>query len=604
MKYTESNNVINASQMIPTSNYDPNTFFEFSIIGKNTYNKDIYYEIELSYGDPHETRKTKLDDKFLRFRLEEIKGDEVTPVIEEGIYEDLNNRKIWVNTIDANTDTETEIKYKLYMWITDEVKIGDTSDADYSKEVWNNDVYASVKVNVSGDFVEKSISKGEVELKAYKLESGEEYDLESHEMSDEDIKIVISSTKEIKNAVLTNISKNTKEELEPKIYEGKWNVEKVISASDKFSYYIVYKDGELTKSKNFEVSINPDRYTLVDKPTNAVCIERIYNGETQELVSETESYTLENNKQVNAGEYQITAKLKDKYRWSDKSTNDVTIECSLTKKDMTITASNQTITYGSSISKTPSYVTTSDLVEGHSITSITLSQSTTSVTSSGTITASNAKISDSASTDVTNNYDIKYKSGTLKINARTATMGSCYSRTYNGVSQTIISSGTGVTYSSSTASVSGSSVTATDAGSYTITGTPQTGYKFSDNSSFKSVTCSIAKKEIKLHVEPEEVVVAVGGTTQFNVYVDSADIQIGTNGTGRATILNSSVAKIFWGTNEPKDFLYYSISNSNFLIYVQGIIKGTTEIKFDLLIYPNSNTNYTYVHDPIKVTVQ
>ena len=43
MKYTESNKVINASQMIPTANYDPNTFFEFSIIGKNTFHLNIKY---------------------------------------------------------------------------------------------------------------------------------------------------------------------------------------------------------------------------------------------------------------------------------------------------------------------------------------------------------------------------------------------------------------------------------------------------------------------------------------------------------------------------------------------------------------------------------
>ena len=155
MKYTESNTVINAELMMPRSSYDPETYFEFTIEGKNTHNKDLYYEILINEGDPHATRKTRLDAKFLRFRLEEIVGDEVTPVIEEGTYEEIDNTKIWVNTIKANTKTKTSIKYRLYMWITDEVNI--SASGDYTNEVWNNDVFASIKVSVNGDFEEKKI---------------------------------------------------------------------------------------------------------------------------------------------------------------------------------------------------------------------------------------------------------------------------------------------------------------------------------------------------------------------------------------------------------------------------------------------------------------
>ncbi len=156
MKYTESNTVINAELMMPRSSYDPETYFEFTIEGKNTYSKDIYYEILINHGDPHGTRKTRLDDKFLRFRLEEIVDDEVTPVIEEGTYEEISNTKIWVNTIKANTKTKTSIKYRLYMWITDEVNI--SASGDYTNEKWNNDVFASIKVSVNGDFEEKKVT--------------------------------------------------------------------------------------------------------------------------------------------------------------------------------------------------------------------------------------------------------------------------------------------------------------------------------------------------------------------------------------------------------------------------------------------------------------
>ena len=43
--------------------------------------------------------------------------------------------------------------YRLYMWISEDVVIGNMNE-DYTLEEWN-DVFASVKVNVSGDFLEK-----------------------------------------------------------------------------------------------------------------------------------------------------------------------------------------------------------------------------------------------------------------------------------------------------------------------------------------------------------------------------------------------------------------------------------------------------------------
>ncbi len=126
-------------------------------------------------------------------------------------------------------------------------------------------------------------------------------------MSEEDIRVVISSTKEIDKVVIASKNNNLKEELEAIKNEDKWEVSKVISESDTFTYYIIYKDGKISSNNKFQININPDRYTLVDKPTNSLCIERVYNGESQELVSETEGYTLENNSQIDVGNYQITA---------------------------------------------------------------------------------------------------------------------------------------------------------------------------------------------------------------------------------------------------------------------------------------------------------
>ena len=44
------------------------------------------------------------------------------------------------------------------MWISDSVKVGVGDNIDYDMETWNNEVYASVKINVAGDFVEKDVN--------------------------------------------------------------------------------------------------------------------------------------------------------------------------------------------------------------------------------------------------------------------------------------------------------------------------------------------------------------------------------------------------------------------------------------------------------------
>jgi len=81
-----------------------------------------------------------------------------------------------------------------------------------------------------------------------------------------------------------------------------------------------------------------------------------------------------------------------------------------------ITAKDQTITYGETISGAE--ITAVGLVDGHSAT-VTLTPSTTNVTNGGTITASAAVISFDG-TDVTGNYNVSYTSGKLVIKPDTS----------------------------------------------------------------------------------------------------------------------------------------------------------------------------------------
>jgi len=157
MHYKETNQ-INIQNAIPTESYLQNGYFEFTIDGKNTYTKkDIWYEIVLNHGDEHATRTTRIRDDLLKFRLVEVNNNVETELFTNKSYNSLENQRIWVDTISKNTTSEINKIYRLYMWISNDTKVGNTSDADYDNETWNKDVYGSIKVSVMGDFEEKSL---------------------------------------------------------------------------------------------------------------------------------------------------------------------------------------------------------------------------------------------------------------------------------------------------------------------------------------------------------------------------------------------------------------------------------------------------------------
>ena len=157
MHYNETNQITIENAM-PSDTYT-NDYFEFKIDGKNTTtNKDIWYEIVLNHGDNHETRTERIKDNLLMFRLTEVNDNIETEIFTNKSFNNLENKRIYVNTINKNTTNEIKHTYRLYMWVSNKTKIGNTEDVDYDPTTWNNQVYGSIKVNVSGDFLEKYIT--------------------------------------------------------------------------------------------------------------------------------------------------------------------------------------------------------------------------------------------------------------------------------------------------------------------------------------------------------------------------------------------------------------------------------------------------------------
>ena len=159
MHFLETNE-ITIENALPSSTA-PTTYFEFTVDGKNTSSNDIYYDVNISRGANHPTRDERIRDDLLKFTLLEKKPgeSEFTAVVENASYSDLTSaNRIWVDTIEGGTNSEISHIYRLYMWIGEDVLISDTDlDADYDTSTWNNDVYATIKVTVTGDFEDKKL---------------------------------------------------------------------------------------------------------------------------------------------------------------------------------------------------------------------------------------------------------------------------------------------------------------------------------------------------------------------------------------------------------------------------------------------------------------
>ena len=158
LNYTNDNNALSLTNVIPRNSYDANNYIEFTISGLNEHkSKDLWYAIDILHGDipTGKTEQNRIRDDLLRFRLtKEINNNEEEVLLDNKGYADLDELRMFVETIPKETDDEISHTYRLYMWISDEINVGNTNQSDYTIAEWNN-LFASIKVRVVGDFIEK-----------------------------------------------------------------------------------------------------------------------------------------------------------------------------------------------------------------------------------------------------------------------------------------------------------------------------------------------------------------------------------------------------------------------------------------------------------------
>ena len=305
-------------------------------------------------------------------------------------------------------------------------------------------------------------------------------------------------------------------------------------------------DEDVTLSANFNINPRDISGFAVTGINNVV-----YNGSEQTVVPVVKygeitltpgvDYTVTGISATAVGLYTVIISGQGNY------TGTIARQWSITQKPLTITAKAQTVTYGTPITQGISQVTANSLCSGHTLSAITLTQSTTDATTNGTITPSAATIMD-GNNNVTSNYNITYSTGTLTINkaAPTYTAPANANPTYNRSAQVYITTGSTshgtIQYSTNGSNWSTTRPTATNAGSYTCYYRLVGDANHADIPS-TSVACSIAPKNISGFTMTTTNPTYTGSTVTSNVTLKdgSYTLTAGTDYTvGGNTTINSN----------------------------------------------------------------
>ena len=92
-------------------------YITFTISGLNTSEKNVYYEIDLVHGSEKDGY-IRFNDSDLMFDLIEIgENNEEKYVVNAKSFDSINDKRIWVDQVDASTNSEIERTYKLRMWL-------------------------------------------------------------------------------------------------------------------------------------------------------------------------------------------------------------------------------------------------------------------------------------------------------------------------------------------------------------------------------------------------------------------------------------------------------------------------------------------------------
>lgn len=197
--------------------------------------------------------------------------------------------------------------------------------------------------------------------------------------------------------------------------------------------YRIFADNKKHTIKAIDKSGNEVQYTItvnceeIDYTVNGY--NGIYDGQSHGIIvnveesenikvtysTDGETFSEINPQFTDKGKYVVYYRIEGNTYNTVEGQEQVSIQ----GKDITVTAKDQYITYGDNIDK--KMYTVTGLLEGDGIKECTLTSSTIEVTENGTIEVSGAKIVNVDNKDVTENYNISYKTGKLIIKDKIST---------------------------------------------------------------------------------------------------------------------------------------------------------------------------------------
>ena len=291
----------------------------------------------------------------------------------------------------------------------------------------------------------------------------------------------------------------------------------------------------------------------------------------------------------------------------------------ITAKALTITAKDQSVTYGTNIATGTTQVILSPatLPGNDQLTGITLTPSTTDVTTDGTITPSKAEIK-SGETDVTSNYNISYPTGKLTITSATFVEGdvtaSGYEGTYDGKDHGIEVKAEGATikYGTKEGTYDETPLTYTNVGTYTIyyevtkanynpvkgsqtvkiTAKELTATVTAQNKEYDATTTAAVSGTVETGIEGETLTISgLTGTfadanvgTGKTVTIDGGEVKAGDNTT--ASNYSVSLPKSTTADITAKDLTIMAKDQS--VTYGTNIATGTTQVTLSPATLPGS----------------
>ena len=211
-----------------------------------------------------------------------------------------------------------------------------------------------------------------------------------------------------------------------------------VGETDKVITSVIIKKDNIDITNNYNITPEPGILKVTSSPTatTGTCITPTYSGLAQELVSGGEFVTYTNNSGIGATDYTVTVTALPNYMFEEGEFTK-TITCGINSREINIQPNTQDIIYGEELSSTVNDVVVTNLVDGHLLTSITLTKGDAIDPSSEAYEAcviqgeklnscykinSANGIIDALGTDVTSNYDIKYKKGILRIHKKIDTI--------------------------------------------------------------------------------------------------------------------------------------------------------------------------------------